>query len=104
MPKIGSRVWPTSREELFRLGVKRVRSFCKLNQIPMPAIVTVKVWTFDACAYYRPDTPAIRKLMTPGINLCLSKSRLRRGRPNLETGIGLDRLPTANPTGFSVTS
>lgn len=72
--------WPRSRAGLVEAGVARAAAFCKLNGIPMPAVHVVQPgnWDVGACAYYRPDTPAVRKWICrlaasgqgPGINIC----------------------------------
>jgi hypothetical protein len=64
--------WPMGKQSLFDLGVARVEEFCKANDISVPAINNTPKdkWVVGTCAYYRPDTDAMRKWTTPGISIC----------------------------------
>lgn len=78
-------VWSRDKEHLVSQGKALCFAFCKLNNIPAPVINVIKKedWHVGACAYYRPDTPAMRKWTTPGINICLDLC----GRPCTENEV-----------------
>lgn len=65
--------WPSARAELYELGLRRVREFCRANSLPVPATAAFAKdeWKFGVCAYYHPDTPAAREWTRPGISICL---------------------------------
>lgn len=65
--------WPLTKSELCAIGQEHIKVFCELNGISLPAINVISRgdWMVSACAYYRPDTPFVRKWTTPGINICL---------------------------------
>jgi hypothetical protein len=69
------RLWSTAKEVLYAAGQCDVVSFCNLNKLPVPDVVLwEKVdWKVSACAYYRPNTEAMRKWTSPGINICLQE-------------------------------
>lgn len=64
--------WTGDRRKLTALGVERAERFCSLNRIPMPAVNVVDRddWRVGFCAYYRPDTEAVRKWTAAGISIC----------------------------------
>lgn len=81
MPPVPSRLpkFPTLKAALFEIGLERVLLFCERNGILAPTInlVARKDWHVNACAYYRPDTTAVKKFTRPGVSICLEHC----GRP-----------------------
>lgn len=77
--------FPTLASALLELGKERAAEFCRINDIPEPAVHEIPAarWHFgDVCAFYRPDTDAVRgwlnggegrewHLYGPGINICV---------------------------------
>lgn len=66
---------PWDNVHLYRAGVRRVRLFCKTNDIPEPGIHVVEKtdWYFNTCAFYRLTVPCSMKDdgYGDGINICL---------------------------------
>ena len=79
MPPLPAIEWPRQRAALAELGIRRVRAFCLLNNIPLPPIhlVLKKDWFVSACAFYRPDIEQNQRWLDKipghgvGINICV---------------------------------
>jgi hypothetical protein len=53
--------FPTDKKKLAALGVRQIMRFCRINEMPSPAVKIIprEDWHVSTCAYYRKETISI---------------------------------------------